>query len=584
MDTSGRPAPESWGPPVVVETHAALVFLCGDEAHKVRKPIDLGFLDNRTVEARGEQSRREVELNSRLAPDVYTGVLEVRGPGGEVIDYVVRMRRLPRRQSLAAIVRSRGTGTDGSRGTVADGARGAGLRHEESAERVRDGVHDWVRDGVRDGVREVARQVARLHADSPHSPEIDAAGAPATLAGLWTESLDHLRRLCVGEDAPEIVDDIAALAAAYLRGRGPLLESRIAERRIVDGHGDLLAADVYLTEDGPRIIDCLEFDDRLRFGDAMLDIGFLAMDLDHLGARDLAVVVLEAFSEASGDAAPPTLVHHYIAYRALVRTKVAAIRAGQGAGAGSRRGAVGREGDDDHDDHDHDDDNAGPAALANARLALELADRAVDSLLRGRVRLVLVGGVSGSGKSTLARPLAQALRAELLRSDVIRQELRQVRGSGSGTGSAAGRADGAADPGAGSAADGYSDAAVGAVYVEMLERAAVLLARGRSVVLDATWLEPRRRAEAETVAADAHAELVEISCTAPRDDLARRITERARRGTDPSEATVEVLDAQLAEAAPWPDAIAVDTVELDVLDAEAVRAWAERELGPLPWA
>ena len=563
MDTSGRPAPESWGPPVVVETHAALVFLCGDEAHKVRKPIDLGFLDNRTVEARGEQSRREVELNSRLAPDVYTGVLEVRGPGGEVIDHVVRMRRLPRRQSLAAIVRSGRTGTDGSRGTAADGARDAGLRHEESAERVSDGVHD----GVRDGVREVARQVAQLHADSPHSPEIDTAGAPATLAGLWTESLDHLRRLCVGEDAPEIVDDIATLAAAYLRGRGPLLQSRIAERRIVDGHGDLLAADVYLTEDGPRIIDCLEFDDRLRFGDAMLDIGFLAMDLDHLGARDLAVVVLEAFSEASGDAAPPTLVHHYIAYRALVRAKVAAIRAGQSAGAGSRRGVVGPVGDDDHDDHDHDDDNAGPAALADARLALELADRAVDSLLRGRVRLVLVGGVSGSGKSTLARPLAQALGAELLRSDVVRQELRQVRGSGSG-----------------SAADGYSDAAVGAVYVEMLERAAVLLARGRSVVLDATWLEPRRRAEAETVAADAHAELVEISCTAPRDDLARRITERARRGTDPSEATVEVLDAQLAEAAPWPDAIAVDTVELDVRDAEAVRAWAERELGPLPWA
>lgn len=559
MDTSGRPAPESWGPPVVVETHAALVFLCGEEAQKVRKPIDLGFLDNRTVEARGEQSRREVKLNSRLAPDVYTGVLEVRGPGGEVIDHVVRMRRLPRRQSLAAIVRSRGTASNGSRGTASNGARDADLRHEESAARVR--------DEVRDGVREVARQVARLHADSPHSPEIDAAGAPATLAGLWTESLDHLRRLCVGEEAPEIVDDIAALAAAYLRGRGPLLESRIAERRIVDGHGDLLAADVYLTEDGPRIIDCLEFDDRLRFGDAMLDIGFLAMDLDHLGARDLAVVVLEAFSEASGDAAPPTLVHHYIAYRALVRAKVAAIRAGQSAGAGSRRGVVGPVGDDDHDDHDHDDDNAGPAALADARLALELADRAVDSLLRGRVRLVLVGGVSGSGKSTLARPLAQALGAELLRSDVVRQELRQVRGSGSG-----------------SAADGYSDAAVGAVYAEMLERAAVLLARGRSVVLDATWLEPRRRAEAETVAADAHAELVEISCTAPRDDLARRITERARCGTDASEATVGVLDVQLAESAPWPDAIAVDTAELDVREAEAVRAWAERELGPLPWA
>ena len=111
-----------------------------------------------------------------------------------------------------------------------------------------------------------------------------------------------------------------------------------------------------------------------------------------------------------------------------------------------------------------------------------------------------------------------------------------------------------------------------------------MLAHGRSVVLDATWLDPRRRAEAETVAADAHAELVEISCTAHRDELARRITERARTGSDPSEATVEVLDAQLAELAPWPDAIEVDTTALDVRDADAVVTWAARELGPLPWA
>src|SRR5699024_5518764 len=109
------------GPPRVVETHGALIFLCGDEAHKVRKPLDLGFLDNRTVRARAEQSRREVELNSRLAPDVYTGVLEVRGPDGEVIDHVVRMRRLPDRHSLAAIVRSREQGPGGQ--AVAEGVR-----------------------------------------------------------------------------------------------------------------------------------------------------------------------------------------------------------------------------------------------------------------------------------------------------------------------------------------------------------------------------------------------------------------------------------------------------------------------------
>lgn len=537
MDTFGRPGPESWGPPMVVETHGALIFLCGDEAHKVRKPIDLGFLDNRSVEARAEVSRREVELNSRLAPDVYTGVLEVRGPDGEVIDHVVRMRRLPERQSLASIVRSRRRGPSGPRDT----------------------------DPTAEGVREVARQVARLHAGSPRTAEIDAAGNPDTVAGLWTESLEHLRQLCVGQDAPEIVEDIATLAEAYLRGRRPLLEARVAAGRIVDGHGDLLAADVYLTDDGPRIIDCLEFDDRLRFGDAMLDIGFLAMDLDRLGATDLAVVLLQTYREASGDEAPPSLVHHYMAYRALVRAKVTAIRAGQGSGAGT-----GPSGDATPEDGA---DSA--ERIADARLAIELADRAVDALLRGRVRLVLVGGVSGSGKSTMAGAVAQALGAELLRSDVLRRE------------GAGGRHDG--DPGApggdgANSRERYSPESVQAVYAAMLDRAAALLGQGRSVVLDATWLDPRRRAEAETVAADAHAELVEISCTAPRDELARRIIARARAGTDPSEATVEVLDAQLADLAPWPEAIEVDTAVIDVRDAGAVRAWAERELGPLPWA
>ena len=532
MDMSEPTGTGAWGPPVVVETHGALIFLWGDKAHKIRKPLDLGFLDNRTPTARAEQSRREVELNSRLAPDVYLGVLEVRrsrgrnpdNPGNDddVVDHVVEMRRLPERLSLARLVRERQAGSR------------------------RVGDTDIVA-----GLGEVARQIAQLHDQSPRTMEIDDAGLQDTLHGLWAESLEHLRRLEVGRDAREIVDDIAVLSYDYLRGRGPLLRSRIDAGRIVDGHGDLLAADVYLMEDGPRIIDCLEFDDRLRYGDAILDIGFLAMDLDRLGATDLAVVVVDSYRAASGDDAPTSLAHHYLAYRALVRAKVTAIRAEQGEG---------------------------PAAIADARLALQLADRAVDSLLRGRVRLVLVGGVSGSGKSTLAAALADSLGAELLRSDVVRLELRE------GSAGTAGSAGPAGSAGSSGAAEGYSASAMDAVYGELLARAARLLEHGRSVVLDATWLKPRRRAEAETVAADTHAELVEIACTAPRDELVRRITERARDGADPSEATVEVLDAQLSDLAPWPDAIEVDTVALDVRDAAAVHEWAGRELGPLPWA
>ncbi|PAY24565.1 gluconate kinase [Dietzia natronolimnaea] len=503
MDTPADADPAADGAPAVVETHSALIILYGDEAHKVRKRIDLGFLDNTTVGARAEQSRREVELNSRLAPDVYGGVLEVRGPDGDVIDHVVRMRRLPSRRSLEALVRSRAAGT--SRADDPD---------------------------LVAGVKEVGRQLDHLHAASPRSEEVAAMGAPDAVAGLWRESIGQLRRLSVGEDAPEIVDDVEWLAGEYLRGRERLLRARVGAGRVVDGHGDLLAADIYLEDDGPRVIDCLEFDDRLRFGDAVLDAGFLAMDLDRLGARDLAEAFLEAYRDFSGDDAPSSLVHHYIGYRALVRSKVTAIRADQSGSAG-----------------------------AQARDALKLADRAVDALLRARVRLVLVGGVSGSGKSTLAAPLAVALKAELLRSDDLRSDVPADQGGGR-----------------------YSEEAIAAVYTRMLDMAGDMLAMGRSVVLDATWLDPRRRAEAETVAADAHAELVEVACTAPRGELVRRIEQRRRAGSDPSEATVAVLGRQLAGLAPWPDAIEVDTTELDPRSADAVRVWAERNLGPLPWA
>ena len=504
MDGSGGQGGTPWGPPELIETHSALIFLYGDQAHKVRKPLDLGFLDNRTVAARGVQSRREVALNRRLAPDVYTGVLEVRDDD-EVVEYVVRRRRRPGHQSLAALVRAR---TGDSSGV---------------------GGPDLVA-----GVREVARQVAGLHAVSPRSEEIDAAGRAGTVSALWAESLDHLRRLWPERRDREVVDRIDQLASDYLRGRTALLRDRIDAGRIVDGHGDLLAADVFLTADGPRVIDCLEFDDRLRYGDAVSDVAFLAMDLDRLGARDLAVVFLEAYRDASGDRAPRSYTHHHIAYRALVRAKVTAIRAGQDTGDGG----------------------------SDATLARTFAEASVDSLLRGRVRLVLVGGVSGSGKSTLAGPLARALGAELLRSDVVRGEVGD-------------RAVGA---------DRYSPRAVARVYAELLDRASALLARGHSVVLDATWLEPRRRVEAETVAVDAHAELVEIACTAPREELRRRIRDRARAGSDPSEATTEVLDAQLTDPAPWPEALHIDTAGFDVRDPDAVRRWAEQELGPLPWA
>lgn len=497
----------------IVETHSALLVFAGDHVYKSRKAVDLGFLDHRSVESRRAVSEAEVALNSRLAPDVYEGVLEVRDTAGAPVDYVVQMRRLDPARRLSALVADRDTGTAGPVDLPAT-------------------------------IDQIAALVADLHAASPRTAEIDAAGEQHTVSALWSESLTHLAALPVGQDATELLDDVRELSRRYLAGRSPLLAERVAAGRIVDGHGDLLADDIFCLDDGPRIIDCLEFCDRFRFGDAILDLAFLLMELLRLGARDLAARLLEAYRERSGDDAPVSLVWHYMAYRALVRSKVTAIRAEQ---------------------------SAGPAALAAARESLELLAWSADALLAGRVRLVLVGGVSGSGKSVASRNLAPLLEATVLRTDELRQELPRPRRTALATEDAA-----VADTP--TPAD-YSPAGRGAVYTEMLDRAATLLRHGRSVILDATWLDPRLRAQAETLASDTYAELVEIECVAPEAVLARRITERGRRQADPSEATVQVMRDQLAGRADWPDAAVLDTVAVDVRDRAAVAAWALHEGG-----
>ncbi len=132
----------------------------------------------------------------------------------------------------------------------------------------------------------------------------------------------------------------AGLARRYLAGRGALLEHRAASGMVRDGHGDLLAEDIFLLDDGPRVLDCIEFDDRLRYGDVLADVAFLAMDLERLGAPRLAAQFLDCYREFSGHPHPASLMEHYVAYRAHVRAKVACLRHQQGDGAAAGEAAA----------------------------------------------------------------------------------------------------------------------------------------------------------------------------------------------------------------------------------------------------
>jgi predicted kinase len=302
------------------------------------------------------------------------------------------------------------------------------------------------------------------------------------------------------------------LARRYLDGRAALFDHRIARGNIVDGHGDLLADDIFCLDDGPRILDCVEFDDELRYGDVLADVSFLAMDLERIGAPDLGARFMSWYRELSAETYPSTLAEHYIAFRAHIRTMVACLRAEQG------------------------DDAA-------ADEASRLLGIARDHLERGQVALVLVGGLPGTGKSTLAAGVADRFDWSVLRSDEVRKDMAGVPHTAR------------ADPGFREGL--YGPEMTAATYRELLDRARRLLELGEPVVLDASWTDARYRAAAAEVAQETCSELVELECTAPTEVAAERL--RSRGAADVSDATPAVAEAMTAIADRWRSARRIDT-------------------------
>ena len=470
----------------VVETHISVLFFVGDRVYKVRKPVRTPFLDFSTRELRLADCQREVQLNRRLAPDVYLGVHDVVDESGAPIDHLVVMRRLPADRRLATMI--------------------ADPDFDETL------------------LAAVARRVAAFHSRAARAPAIDLAGSVEHLTMLWSTNLEETAPFTGRILDGDLLDRVGRQALGYLDGRHPLLAHRVAERRIVDGHGDLLAEDIFCLDDGPRILDCVEFDPRFRWGDVLYDTSFLAMDLEHLGRPDLASRFLAAYREFAGESHPESLEHWYIAYRALVRAKIACLLSDAGQ-EGADREAAG---------------------------FLSQAGRHLDE---AEIHLVLVGGLPGTGKTTLARGLADHFGWAVLRSDEVRKELAGVS---------------PLDPAGAAPFEGiYSPAFTTGVYSELLHRAALALSWGDSVVLDATWLDPAQRDAARALARTWHATLHELCCDLPLEEAGARILARAAAGGDASDVTPEVL-AQLATAAraPWAGATLIDTTRAptDVID------------------
>ena len=350
------------GAPVAVhETHASWVFVAGERAYKVKKPVALGFLDYSTLELRRAACLEEVRVNRELAPDIYLGVLPIlRTPDGfaisadraigEVVEYAVELRSFDEADTLAGLIATDGLTTD--------------------------------------QLQAVATRLAAFHRDAPIVP----GARPEELLRIWRRNIAELE---LADRPPRLpVRTLEGFAEAFIALHRDELERRAAAGLVRDVHGDLRCEHV-LAVPSVRFLDRIEFDPSLRHTDIGCDLAFLTMDLEAHGQRWAAEELVAFYRECPMDPGSDLLLAFHAAHRALVRAKVDLIAASESEGEGRT------------------------ARRAGADSMWALAER-LSWRARAPVAIV-VCGAAASGKSTLARELSSRSGYEIISSDQIRK-------------------------------------------------------------------------------------------------------------------------------------------------------------------
>ena len=450
------------------ETHISVVFLAGESVYKIKKPVAFDFLDFSTLEKRRRVCEEEVRLNRRLNDGVYHGVVPITedgkrltlNGGGPPVEYAVHMQRLDDRHTMAAM--------------LAKGALGAQDFHNLSA------------------------KLAEFYRSAPAGRRI---GGWDTVQKNCEENFSQMKPFVGSIISPPRFELILTATEGFLKRRRSLFEQRLQDGSVKDCHGDLRAEHIYFTPGGIQIIDCIEFNERMRFNDVASDVAFLVMDLDYQGAVAASAEMLEAFARRYGDLRLLALIDFYLCYRACVRLKVTCFRLRQ----------EGLE------------DDLRRLLLERTRTFAALACRYAVRFAAPTVYVVM--GMIASGKSTVAGALADAMDVDLLSSDRIRKRLFQGRSQ--------------KGPKASYGYGIYRPEARSHVYGNLLLEAEDRLRDRCSVVLDATFSRRKQRTEALRLARDAGARIVFVECRCPEAEIKRRLKSR-ENGTSLSDARLSI--------------------------------------------
>ena len=351
----------------LAETHISWVFLVGRYAYKIKKALDLGFLNFTSLESRRYYCEEEIRLNRRLAPQIYRDVIPISGKpdtpefGGQpAIEYAVRMRRFPVSNELDKLA-----------------ARGKLMPQY---------------------IDSLASTIADFHGNLVPAEPGSKFGSAAAVYSAAFQVFDRLQILLANsEDAVSVIALRQAAEKEYADCREHF-ERRHAQGFVRECHGDLHLGNIVLIHQQPIPFDCMEFDPALRWIDVMNEIAFAVMDLLHWKLPGLAYRFLNAYLEITGDYKGVRLLRFYIASRATVRAMVNAIHTNQPGLPG----------------------NGKVKALESCRSFLTLA---AEGLALYRPALIITHGLPGSGKTTFAQAALERLQAIRIRSDVERKRL-----------------------------------------------------------------------------------------------------------------------------------------------------------------
>ncbi|MDZ4831578.1 MAG: AAA family ATPase [Phycisphaerae bacterium] len=484
--------PEGSGPvEACIETHASIVLLTAERAWKLKKRVNLGFLDFTSVEARHRDCENEVRLNRRMVPDMYLGVwpivtddagtrlVRTASSGATVIDWAVEMRRLPADGMLDRVLASGGP-------------------RVELVERF-------------------AEDLAAFHAGAATGLGVDEHGA---IHRVERRVRDNLERLAL--HAPldaEFTRRLRCATLAWLSRIAETLEARCSHGRVREGHGDLHARNLCVVDDRIVAYDCLEFSAAYRCSDVASDVGFLAMDFDARGRRDLAEHFIARYEAASGDHGVRHVERFFRMHYAIIRAMVDSIRL------------------------------ADPTLPEVERAPIRVMVRDYATLAAGYAvepALVIMTGLPATGKSTIARSIAKPLRAEIVRTDEIRKRLTGL------------------DPTERGDASLYRDEHTRRTYAAAVVAASERLAQRQSVVIDAANLFRWQRELFTSLGHAQHIRVVVVETTADASMIRHRLTGRASDRAEVSDATWQIYELKRAEREPLDDVGAEALLTVDV--------------------